>query len=476
MLALVCAGVLVGLGLWLLPSKQEQKPRIARAPSASLPKKATPLPVAHAPPAVSSPVESASPAVAPSASGKSPFEVRTPAAPRATIESPAAVEKPDPVEEPSPPAGEDERAPSLADLLMKEEEAKKAAAAQPKPEAPMPAEAEPIAPPSGDAPAIAVYPLTIEQVKETQQGWAKHLRQPIVSTNALDMKLVLIPPGQFEMGSPKSETGHEENEGPQRTVKLTRPYYIGMHEVTVGQFAKFVTTTGYKAEGLKREINFDRFGNRDDEDDKRRGFGPGRGFGRGRDNNNGNNANNSVPLDAWFHPRNAPALNVPVIQITWQDAVEFCNWLGEIEGKKYRLPTEAEWEFACRAGNLASTAWGDVSREHSRFAWFRENSSGRPRQVGDLKANALGLYDMHGNVAEWCADWMSTYPAEAETDPTGPSDGRERVVRGGAWDASRLGQRSAARAGVGPSTHNERIGFRVACDVDLAAGLKGKGK
>jgi len=78
-------------------------------------------------------------------------------------------------------------------------------------------------------------------------------------------------------------------------------------------------------------------------------------------------------------------------------------------------------------------------------------------------------------VAEWCADWAGTYPAEAETDPTGPSDGRERIVRGGAWDASRLGQRSATRAGIAPTTHNERIGFRVACDVDLAAGLKGKG-
>jgi len=173
-----------------------------------------------------------------------------------------------------------------------------------------------------------------------------------------------------------------------------------------------------------------------------------------------------VPDDAWYHVRYSPGPSFPVVHISWDDAIKFCEWLSEVEGRRYRLPTEAEWEYACRAGRLDSTSWGEVPMEHARHGWFRENSGGRTRAVGELRASVWGLHDMHGNVAEWCGDWLGTYGSADEVDPEGPADGDERVLRGGAWDASRLGQRSAWRAGARPAAHSDRVGFRVVCEID----------
>ena len=155
--------------------------------------------------------------------------------------------------------------------------------------------------------------------------------------------------------------------------------------------------------------------------------------------------------------------------VSWNDAKAFCEWLSGKEIRRYMLPTEARWEYSCRAGSHSAFAFGDDAAGLSSYAWYRENSLGKSHPVGQLRANAWGLYDMHGNAWEWCGDWYAdgAYKTTAVTDPVGSQAASGRVLRGGGWlridDAARC--RSAGRNTHGPSVSHSRIGFRVVCEV-----------
>jgi formylglycine-generating enzyme required for sulfatase activity len=223
--------------------------------------------------------------------------------------------------------------------------------------------------------------------------------------NSVTMKLVLIRAGKFMMGSPDSEQGRKDNEGPQHEVVITRPFYMGVTEVTQAQYEAVMGTNPSQFKG----------------------------------------------------PTN------PVEMVTWNDAVEFCRKLSEKTRKAVRLPTEAEWEYACRAGTKTRFSFGDSDSMLGDYAWCGSNSGGKTNPVGRKKPNPWGLYDMHGNVWEWCADWYGSYSSGASTDPQGPGSGGQRVLRGGSWYYVESGYfRCARRNNFDPSRHYEYFGFRCA--------------
>jgi formylglycine-generating enzyme required for sulfatase activity len=157
----------------------------------------------------------------------------------------------------------------------------------------------------------------------------------------------------------------------------------------------------------------------------------------------------------------------PVERVSWEDAVEFCKQLSELPeekkaGRVYRLPTEAEWEYACRAGSKAAYSFGANSKTLGDYAWFVDNSGEQTHPVGEKKANAWGLYDMHGNVWEWCSDWYGEYSKGAVSDPSGPSEDVYRVIRRGGWYNVAADCRSAVRYWDDPLDRGPDLGFRVA--------------
>ena len=256
-------------------------------------------------------------------------------------------------------------------------------------------------------------------------------------TNSIGIKLRYIPVGKFLMGSPESEPGREAQEV-QHEVELTKGFYLGSHEVTVGQFKQFVTDTKYETTGEKD--------------------------GKGA---YGINETGKIEMHAkftWKSPGFEQTDDHPVVDVSWQDAKAFCKWLSEKEKKTYRLPTEAEWEYACRAGTKTAYAHGDAPEGLATSGIKGKDGHILTAPAGQFKANAFGLFDMHGNVWEWCEDWYepNSYPKEKQVDPTGPATGKAKVQRGGGWssDASRL--RSAARVGRDESAYRGcYLGFRV---------------
>ena len=235
-------------------------------------------------------------------------------------------------------------------------------------------------------------------------------------TNSLGMKLVPIAKGKLQMGSLFREEGYRLAEQ-RHEVTLTRDYYLGAFEVTQAQFLKLMGTNPSQFQGDQID--------------------------------------------------NADSSNHPVDRVSWEDAVEFCNRLSALPeekaaGRVYRLPTEAEWEHACRAGSHAPFSFGglELSDDH---AWFASNGQGKSHPVGKKDPNAWGLHDMHGNVMEWCSDWAGDYPEGAVSDPTGPKEGSTRMIRGGAWLTPAMLGRSGDRAfHFPPDTRSDYVGFRVA--------------
>ncbi len=227
-----------------------------------------------------------------------------------------------------------------------------------------------------------------------------------VITNSIGMQLKLIPAGEFLMGSPAGEAGRDSDEGPQHRVKITKPFYLGVHEVTQAQ---------YEAVMGKKPSYF-----------------------KGSD--------------------------LPVESVSWEEAKEFCQRLSARENRTYRLPTEAEWEYACRANTTTAYNFGNETSQLGGSAWFYGNSDGKTHSVGAKRPNAWGLYDMHGNVWEWCEDWYGAeyYAKSPPEDPTGPATGSDRVFRGGSWSVSAANCRAANRSGYVPGYRNSRLGFRVA--------------
>jgi formylglycine-generating enzyme required for sulfatase activity len=233
-------------------------------------------------------------------------------------------------------------------------------------------------------------------------------QQPKAITNSSGMKLVLILPGTFTMGSPEEENRRKRWET-QHQVSISNWYYLGRYEVTQGQYEEVMGNNPSKFKGAKN----------------------------------------------------------PVETVSWEDAVSFCTKLSEVPeekaaGRVYRLPTEAEWEYACRAGSTTAFGSGDSAESLEEFAWFGENPEDKHHPVGEKKPNRWGLYDMHGNVFEWCHDLFASYPTGAATDPQGHSGGSLRTYRGGSWFGVADGCRSASRNWYEASFRSSYIGFRVA--------------
>ena len=241
-------------------------------------------------------------------------------------------------------------------------------------------------------------------------------------TNTIGMKLKLIPAGTFMMGSPVTEKDRKSNET-QHEVTISKAFYMQTTEVTQGQWKALMGTEPWKGKPYVKE-------------------GP-------------NNA---------------------ATYASWNDAVAYCKKLSEKEGKTYRLPTEAEWEYACRAGTKTAWSFGDDEKALGDYAWYRENAwdmdEKYAHQVELKKPNAFGLHDMYGNVYEWCHDYFEEdyYKQSPAKDPTGPTSGADRVLRGGSWFYdSRTGARSAFRGwGDGGSRYGPGggLGFRVVRELD----------
>jgi formylglycine-generating enzyme required for sulfatase activity/serine/threonine protein kinase len=259
-------------------------------------------------------------------------------------------------------------------------------------------------------------------------------------TNSLGARLVWVPAGGFTMGSPADEAGRREDEGPQHAVTLTAPFYLAEHETTVAQFRAFVKTTRYQTEAER----------------------DGRGALRW-DTDRGAWVQDRTCT--WQRPGWEQADDEPVVCVTRTDALAFCYWLGHQERRVYRLPTEAEWEYACRAGGSAAFATGpQLTAEQANFAALTTGGVSRPtRAGGSYSPNPWGLFDMHGNVWEWCADdYSPTYYAESPpSDPPGPRTEQFGVLRGGSWQSQRGDCRSAARLKVPLDARRIDTGFRV---------------
>jgi formylglycine-generating enzyme required for sulfatase activity len=303
-------------------------------------------------------------------------------------------------------------------------------------------------------PTIA-QPALAEHARQQQAAWAERLMVPVESTNSLGMKLRLVPPGEFMMGTSgdeitaiMKEARAKEyfdwyilpvpREGPRHAVTLTRPFALGVHEVTRGQFRQFVDATQYRT------------------DAERDGQG---GYGYTSDKQRVKGPQFLWNTDLGFETKHTD--DHPVVNVSWNDAVAFCDWLSQKEKATYRLPTEAEWEYACRAGTTTRYYTGDDDRTLGDFAWFQIYWMKGPSRVGLKAPNAYGLCDMHGNVWEWCQDWHGDYPSESVVDPTGPSEGQGRVMRGGGFDWLGPGLRSANRNSVAPTARHPSEGFRV---------------
>jgi formylglycine-generating enzyme required for sulfatase activity len=229
-------------------------------------------------------------------------------------------------------------------------------------------------------------------------------------------RLVWIPPGIFTMGSPTNEVDRSDNEGPQTAVAISRGFWMGKYEVTQGEYEAVM---------------------------------------------------GSNPSHFTGNP------NRPVEQVSWDDATNYCGQLAQREraagriliNSVYRLPTEAEWEYACRAGTTTRFSYGDDPgyTNLTNYAWYDGNSGGTTHPVGQKLPNSWGLHDMHGNVWEWCQDWRGPYPGGIVIDPQGPATGEYRVLRSGGWGIYGLarGCRSADRGLGYPDTWVSYVGFRV---------------
>ena len=309
-----------------------------------------------------------------------------------------------------------------------------------------------------DQPAPAIAPFTSDQAKQHQEAWAKHLGLEVETTNSIGMKFRVIPPGEFLMGSSDEEIEsilkiekereaydyHRKlllSEQPRHRVRLTDPYLMCAHEVTVAQFRKFVESSGYKTEA---------------ETDGKGGVG----FPSGK--------KTQKPEWNWKNPSIKQDDNCPVMQITWKDAVAFCEWLSNKEGVRYRLPTEAQWEQCCRAGTETTYSFGKNSTHLEGHAWVVANANYIPQPVMKRQPNAFRIFDMHGNVGEWCHDKMGfTYYRDSPVDnPTGTETSSTRVLRGSsaAADGMRF-SRSAFRHGEPEVSRNTFVGFRVLREI-----------
>jgi formylglycine-generating enzyme len=301
--------------------------------------------------------------------------------------------------------------------------------------------------------------------------------KPESVTNSLGMQLVLIPAGEYMMGG--GESGEElvkqfpqyelkadffYDEFPQHRVRITKPFYYGKHEVTNAQFREFVNAKNYVTEAERPE-------------ESRRGPG-GWGFNQEKQTFEGRD-----PKYNWKNPGFKIEDNQPVVDVTWNDANAFIDWLSTKEGKKYRLPTEAEFEYCARAGTktrystgddpdalakVANTADADFHAAYPTYYPANKTVAGHDgfkllAPIGSFPANQFGLCDMHGNVWEWTNDWYGDdyYKKSPVDDPKGPAEGSQKIRRGGAWHTAPFFVRSAFRNINTRESRYPNWGFRV---------------
>jgi formylglycine-generating enzyme required for sulfatase activity len=293
-----------------------------------------------------------------------------------------------------------------------------------------------------------------------------------ILTNSIGMRLVRIPAGEFMMGGTepaeelsKAYSAYERkpeefsDEYPRHKVRITRPFLLGQYEVTIGQFRTFTEDANYKT-----QAEFDGTGGW--------GYDPKTGMCSGRH-----------PQFNWRNPGFPQTDEQPVLNVTWHDCAAFCDWLSGKDGKRYRLPTEAEWEYACRAGTNTRYYHGDdpaglvkvarlINAEGQKdFAHveqqvnFLKPGESFTAKVGSYQPNAWGLYDMLGNVWEWTGDWYGEdyYARSPLDDPRGPADANVKVRRGGGWNTFPLFARAAYRNWNTRGTRCLNLGFRVVC-------------
>lgn len=294
--------------------------------------------------------------------------------------------------------------------------------------------------------AIAIVPFDAKKAQEHQEAWAKRLGVPVESTNSLGMKLALIPPGEFDMGSTKELIGEElreadpwytervRGEGPQHRVRITKAFYLGTAEATQEEYQRVMGVnpvySSASVKGKKQDVG---------QDTKR----------------------------------------LPVTNVSWNEAADFCRKLSEMPeekaaGRSYRLPSEAQWEYGCRAGSMGrfSFSWGrkgltkeSEEREFTNYDWFAANAHGRSHAAGEKPANAWGLYNMQGNVVEFCQDYhnLGYYAKSPTDDPINlQKTDTGRVGRGGSSGSPARLCRPAFRFNFPPDERFSYVGFRVA--------------
>jgi formylglycine-generating enzyme len=262
----------------------------------------------------------------------------------------------------------------------------------------------------------AEYDLSGDGVVDFRDFWTfVEFYGQVVYETRVEMVFTYIPNGTFTMGSPSSESGHSSTEGPQHEVTISKGFYLGKYEVTQGQWQAVMSTTPWA----------------------------------GRDY-------------VQVSPSN------PAVYVSWNDAQDFVQRLNAAAGDSlYRLPTEAEWEYACRAGTTKRLSFGDDESKLTDYAWYDVNTwnvgERYAHQVGTKLANPWGLFDMHGNVWEWCLDWYGYgYSTGAQTDPPGPVSGSHRVIRGGSFrDVARLTRSTLRGAGSPGYRYFGFVGFRL---------------
>jgi len=292
------------------------------------------------------------------------------------------------------------------------------------------------------------------------------LSQPQEFTNGIGMQFTLIPAGEFMMGNeasvdallkkyPGSERAWFADAEKRHRVQITKPYYLAKHEVTVGQFRRFVENQNYRTEA---------------ETDGKGGYGFDKATGKWLQD----------PKYTWKNPGFPQTDSHPVVNVSWNDAEKFIAWMRTQDDRQYSLPTEAQWEYACRAGSEAAFSFGDDPEGLAKIGNVADGTAKREinftfniaaedgyvytAPVGSYRPNGFGLFDMHGNVNEWCLDWYAAdyYSNSPSSDPLGPSQGSFRVDRGGSWVSLAGDCRSASRYGSAPDYRDGNLGFRVA--------------
>lgn len=302
-------------------------------------------------------------------------------------------------------------------------------------------------------PEVLVPPYSVEDFLAAQQQWASYLGMPAEYTDSIGTKLILIPPAEFMMGTDpeliedfaaKVSSKQQRmllSETPAHRVRITRPYYLSAHEVTLEQFGRFTGNTGYQTHAEKR----------------------------------GGYLSNSTEVDPeinYRNPRFSQTMDHPVVYLNSADIQAFCEWMSDMESESYRLPSEAEWELACRAGTTTLWFFGDESDQLSQYARFVMNSGDTTSPVGSRLPNPIGLYDMYGNVLELCRDgysfdWYHRSPVE---EPVAPVSIAQLVTRGGSFRWFPEQCRSAARNRRPISDGYLDVGFRLVVEIRHSAG------